>query len=106
MSYLSNIEYGPSEAALGCGPECSCGPCKAGLHGLDEWYVKEPERRPEAQSAPPGQQSSNAHALSGWDRSAAGTGYRGQYRRTPVGPIPAIPPDIDQRVVQEALRRG
>jgi len=102
MSYLSNIEYGSSEAALGCGPECSCGPCKAGLHGLDEWYVKEPERRPEPQASPP---ASDAQPLSGWERTGP-AGYRGQYRRPPVGPTPAIPPDIDQRVVQDALRRG
>ena len=35
MPYLSNFEYGPSETDLGCGPECKCGPCKAGLNGLD-----------------------------------------------------------------------
>ena len=52
------------------------------MHGLDEWYVKEPERSPETQST--GQQLSTAQPLSGV----------------------ANLPDIDQRVVQHALSSG
>lgn len=49
MSYLSNIENGSLEAP-GCGSECKCGPCKTGLSGLDELYVKEEDRGPSSQS--------------------------------------------------------
>jgi hypothetical protein len=81
MSYLSNVDYGSSEAELGCGPDCKCGPCKSGLSGLDEWYAKEAEKLPQPSSPQPGQQPSDAQSLSGWA-------------------------DMDQRVVQAALGRG
>ena len=106
MAYLSNFEYGSSDGDLGCGPECKCGPCSAGLRGLDEWYVKEPERPPH-----PEKESSRAQPLSGWNPSGVG---RGPHRRPAFGPprsIAQMPagansPDMDQRVVQDALRRG
>lgn len=104
MSYSSNIDYGSAPQDLGCGPECKCGPCKSGLSGLDETYVKEQERPPRATPAQP---------LSGWDRSGVGSGYRPR-RRIPYGPTPAIAPGpgpvnspaVDQQVVQDAIRRG
>jgi hypothetical protein len=114
MPYLSNLEYGSSDADLGCGPECKCGPCSAGLRGLDEWYVKEQEGRPQRPSPQSGQASSRAQPLSGWDRSGIRPGYRGPRRSPGFGPARAISqmpggansPDMDQRVVQDALRRG
>lgn len=116
MPYLSNTEYGSSAEDLGCGPECKCGPCKAGLSGLDEWYEKERERQPppSAQSGQSPPQASSAQPLSGWNGSGFGLAYRSPRRRLPVGPAPAIAPApgranspaIDQRVLQDAIRRG
>lgn len=117
MTYLSNIEYGSFAEDLGCGPECKCGPCKADLSGLGERYEKEQERQPRPTSAQPGQsppQSNPAQRLSGWDRSGSGLRYGSARRRPPYGLAPAIAPApvranspaIEQRVVQDAIRRG
>ena len=115
MPYFSNTEHGSCAEDLGCGPECKCGPCKAGLGGLDEWYEKEQQRQPRSQSSrsdqsPP--QSRPTQSLSGSDQFALG--YRGSRRRLPLGPPSPItlthgavsPPWNDQRIVQDALRRG
>jgi hypothetical protein len=45
MSYFSNVEALSSVDGPGCGPKCSCGPCKSGINGLDEWYETEQEAR-------------------------------------------------------------
>lgn len=51
MSYSSNTEYGSALEGLGCGSDCKCGPCKAGLSGtattpsLDQRVLQDALRR-------------------------------------------------------------
>ena len=41
MSYISNSPVTLNNDGLGCGPGCDCGPCKSGVSGVDEWYVRD-----------------------------------------------------------------
>src|ERR1044071_4896992 len=70
MSYFSNTE----ESSLGCGPQCSCGPCKSGLSGLDQHYEKE---KTDEDTAPPPPGPSSSKRLSGWPKSGLRLGYYG-----------------------------
>ena len=103
MSYFSNTED-QLLGGLGCGSKCSCGPCKSGMSGFDEWYEKEgadepaeptPPRAP-SRSQPPIRATPQAGSLKGWDWSGIGLGYYGLPRAVvqlhglaqPRGPLP------------------
>ena len=45
MSYLSSSDLEGSSSGLGCGGNCGCAPCRSGISGLDEWYVRESANR-------------------------------------------------------------
>src|SRR5258705_12948180 len=68
MAYFSNIEDGPSVDGLGCGPECKCGPCKAGASGFGERYMKEKTLDVPPIQAPP--KSTSEERLNGWSGPA------------------------------------
>ena len=51
MSYFSNTENRSTVEGLGCGPQCSCGPCKSGMSGIDEWYERDESTEAKAGSA-------------------------------------------------------
>jgi hypothetical protein len=114
MSYISNIEEGSFEGGLGCGPACKCGPCKSGMSGLDEWYEKEtadepaevPTPKAPSQSEPRSEASPQSKSLKGWIPSGIGLGYYGQ--PGPGGPEvgPQTSSSVEQRLVQDAVRRG
>jgi len=99
MSYFSNPEDQSLGDGLGCGQGCSCGPCKSGVSGLDEWYEKEetsevaPPRAP-APRQPPSGPRPQPQSLKGWP--GVGLGYYGWSRSVaqlhglaePRGPLP------------------
>jgi Beta-lactamase enzyme family len=114
MSYFSNAEDQSLGGWLGCGPSCSCGPCKSGMSGLDEWYEKEKaDEAPKAQPANVASTSQSAPgpkpqtgSLKGWNGSGIGLGYYGL--PSAVGPTAGLQTssDAEQRLIQGALRRG
>ena len=64
MAYLSSTKDDVYIGGLGCGPACSCGPCKSG--SLSEWYEKEEEDEPQSRAAPAKASAPTAQRLSGW----------------------------------------
>ncbi len=111
MSYFSNFEDQSLGSSLGCGPKCSCGPCRSGMNGFAEWYEKEQEAEPaEAPPAntpaPPSRSSQPAGSLKGWAPSGSGLGYYGL--PGPIAPAVSPPPSLspEQALLQDALGRG
>jgi hypothetical protein len=49
MAYFSANDS-DTLSGFGCGPECSCGPCRSNS-GLNEWYEREERDEPEAPKA-------------------------------------------------------
>jgi hypothetical protein len=41
MSYISSSDSEGSLSGFGCGGNCGCAPCKSGINGLDEWYMRD-----------------------------------------------------------------
>lgn len=82
MSYFSNVEAASSVDGLGCGPKCSCGPCKSGINGLDEWYEKEQEARtpPAATPVNHSQRAASQSQISEWNL----VGFSPAHYRTPL----------------------
>jgi hypothetical protein len=81
---------------LGCGPNCGCGPCRSGVSGLSEWYVKDETQ--EAPEPPPPTPPPAPRRPS--QANGAKLGYFGQA----VGPESAF--ERDRRQVQDAISRG
>jgi hypothetical protein len=103
MSYFSYSEDQSLGGSLGCGPSCSCGPCRSGLSGFAERYEKEQEAESPAPPPPPRPApSQSAGSLKGWH----GLGYAELPGPTTamVSPAPAV--GSEQAVLQDALRRG
>src|SRR5262245_16373739 len=126
MSYISTLDDHSVGSTLGCGPTCNCGPCKSGLSGLGERYVKEEaalggtlgcgptcncgpcksgvsglgeryeREEPEEEVSRPGGSNRPAARLSGWGRPAPGLGHYGLF---PAGAA-------DSSALQRALQRG
>jgi len=100
MAYFSYSEDRSLGSSLGCGPSCSCGPCRSGVSGFAERYEKEQTGEPSAPAPPPSPAPSQpAGSLKGWQ----GLGYA----EIP-GPTTPIPPasGSEQAVLQDAVRGG
>jgi hypothetical protein len=105
MSYVSNTENRSTVDGLGCGPQCSCGPCKSGMSGLDEWYHTD---------QPPSQSSTRPGAPQSLNGSEPGLYYRTSVRGNAPPSAPASVsttaaanlPAIERQIVQSALGRG
>jgi hypothetical protein len=108
MSYFSNTENRSSLEGLGCGPQCSCAPCRSGVSGLDEWYQRDQSHRPVAQS------SAGPSAPQSLNESESGVSDRASGRRNPPAAARASVattavanlPAIQQQILQSALGRG
>jgi hypothetical protein len=102
MSYFSYSEDQSLGSSLGCGPSCSCGPCRSGMSGFAEWYEKEqqdePAAAPPATPAPPAESSQTG--------SLKGLGYAELPGPTTTPISPAPPLVTESAVLQNALRRG
>ena len=130
MSYFSNVEDRSSIDGLGCGPGCGCGPCS----GLSEWYEKEEEEElPEGVTSripSPNQSPTAARSLGEYpnrrpgfrlgfyhlhDADEPAAGPETPSAAAAVGPQASSDPeaigpqtscDVDQRLLQSALRSG
>jgi hypothetical protein len=83
MSYFSSTEEQSLGGWLGCGPGCSCGPCRSGMSGLGERYELDVDEEPVSASAA----SSRPASLNGW--YGAGLSYYG-FDETEA-PAPSVP---------------
>ena len=83
MSYFSNTEEQPLGGWLGCGPECSCGPCRSGVQGFSERY--ELEEEDEQPPSPPS--VARPASLNGW----YGSGFNYYGFDETEAPAPAVP---------------
>src|SRR5262245_29482248 len=80
---------------LGCGPSCSCGPCRSGMSGFNEWYEKEEEDdEPPFQVVTAGARANNMRQpLNGW-YGGGGLGFFRLGEEAPATPPEgAAPPD-------------
>ena len=109
MSYFTNVEDRSSIDGLGCGSECSCGPCKSGMSGLNEWYEQEEEEEAKAQAPAAGapvqgaeRPRSETGLLNGWHRPGPRLGYHG----SGFGRFAAPAPETEQELLQNAIARG
>jgi hypothetical protein len=76
---------------LGCGPGCSCGPCRSGVSGFNEWYVKDEDEEPPFEVRKPGPPSNNVRQpLNGW--FGDGFGFYRLGEETPAQPADSAPP--------------
>ena len=131
MSYFSNIEELSLGSWLGCGPDCSCGPRRSGMHGFSQRYEKdEPDEVP-ADAGPKPQSLNGWHSLGFYrfhdgDQPPTETTAPTQPPSEPPpqeGPTaetrpaeppvqekppvrPEISPEADRQLIQEAIRRG
>jgi hypothetical protein len=82
MAYFSNTEEQPMGGWFGCGPECSCGPCRSGVHGFSERYeLEEEDEQPPAGARPA--------SLNGW--YGAGLSHYGFDETEAPAPVPQTP---------------
>jgi hypothetical protein len=133
MSYFSSSEEQLLGSWLGCGPGCSCGPCRSGISGFGERYEREDEEeelRPPTEPPPAplngwyggyygfGEtetQASNSNESPAPETSTPAPESRPVVAPAPVDtppttetPVTTAPssPEAEQELIQDALRNG